>query len=426
MWGLLVFGVCCGASFHAAVVDYGTRLPRQTPNMTAQEALAEMHPNLDGYVKCIAAAAAQRRPEDLGVLVVFPEDGLTGPAFPTRAAIAPFLEVVLEPGQTPGAEESPALAVLSAAARKYGAHVVAVLGERSGMRQYNTAVALGPDGAVAARYRKQHLYYEPQFDAGPPEQPQRFFETPFGRVGLAVCFDVLFADSLAALGRAAVVAAPSWWVNVPPLLPGIAMHSAVGRVLGRPLLAPSSGRSWFNSGSAIVSPDGTVLKSAFNPTSTAQTQMIQSSGFKRQRRGVPAVAPVVATPLGEGTVGDASCNATFRFSATVEAGERYSLIAFVGDYAPQPATPLFRLSLCAFVRCSLPTPDCVSLYDGVPNVTAVSVFESLELHKPDIFSGASVVRLSWVTDGDTDYRVLQVGENTTLTSVVEWETMPVE
>lgn len=410
------------APVRAVAVDYGPVLPQRPDNMTVTMAWRYVERNLLAYAALVAEADSQRSSPDEELLVAFCEDCLFGPAFATREAIAPFLETVPPPGSVPSESDSPALFFLSAVAVKYGAYIVVVLGEHDGGRQFNTAVALGPEGAVAARYRKRHLYYEPQFDAGPVDQPERMFDTAFGRVGLCICFDVLFADTMAALQEADVVVSPSWWVNVQPLLTGVAMHSAVARLLNKTLIAPSSGYNWFNSGSAVMDASGRVAAAVYNPTWTAHSQLAQASLSKRRIAVAPSVTEVRAAAGARGTVGDSDCNATFRFSSSVLAGERYGLVHYVGGYAPvRGSAPLFQLSLCAFVRCSLPDSSCISLYTPVPNVTAVSVFDFVQLGRTRIF--ADGMELWWITDGD--FNVRQQCSNTTLAASVVWETTTV-
>jgi predicted amidohydrolase len=75
----------------------------------------------------------------------------------------PFLEVV----ETPGAGRTPT--------RTY----------------FNSAVLAGPDGAVAAHYRKLTPWPHPEQSwATPGDRGIATAETPYGRVGLAICFDV--------------------------------------------------------------------------------------------------------------------------------------------------------------------------------------------------------------------------------------------
>ena len=57
--------------------------------------------------------------------------------------------------------------------------------------QYNTNVAYGPTGRHLATYHKYNLFFEMAYDT-PPEPEHSYFDTPFGRVGTIVCFDLLF------------------------------------------------------------------------------------------------------------------------------------------------------------------------------------------------------------------------------------------
>jgi len=71
-------------------------------------------------------------------------------------------------------------------------------------RVRNTSVAIGPDGAIEAVYRKIHLFdvdltaqggqaYR-ESDRVEPGEELASFETPFGVVGLSVCYDVRFPE----------------------------------------------------------------------------------------------------------------------------------------------------------------------------------------------------------------------------------------
>ena len=77
-------------------------------------------------------------------------------------------------------------------------------------RVYNTCVAFGPDGEIVAKHRKVHL-----FDIDVPGRitfresdtltggdSLATFDTPYGRVGIAICYDIRF-PLLAMLLRAA-------------------------------------------------------------------------------------------------------------------------------------------------------------------------------------------------------------------------------
>jgi predicted amidohydrolase len=152
-------------------------------------------------------------------VVVFPEDSLYGPAFPTRAALAPFARVAPALGtdlaascageiraksSSSSSAQAPVFCAIAAAAVRLQAAVVASFAERggsdtAGAGQYNAAVAVSRTGVVAALYRKVHTYHEAQFDNGTLPQPAAVFDTPGGlRVALAICNDATHWDSAAA------------------------------------------------------------------------------------------------------------------------------------------------------------------------------------------------------------------------------------
>jgi 5-aminopentanamidase len=65
---------------------------------------------------------------------------------------------------------------------------------------YNAATMIGPDGVVRGRHRKVHLYGDvdrEQFAAN-PERPQAF-DFDGSRVGMLLCYDVEFPESVRAL-----------------------------------------------------------------------------------------------------------------------------------------------------------------------------------------------------------------------------------
>lgn len=93
--------------------------------------------------------------------------------------------------------DGPIVQALSAKARELRAYLLmGSFVERAGQDLFNTAVLLDPQGAVAARYRKMHLF-------GFGEQESRLLRrgqdvavvpTPFGKVGLSICYDLRFPE----------------------------------------------------------------------------------------------------------------------------------------------------------------------------------------------------------------------------------------
>jgi 5-aminopentanamidase len=79
-------------------------------------------------------------------------------------------------------------------ARRHHAVVVYGFPERSGDRLYNAAGLITPDGS-SGLYRKIHLFDREKlfFTAG--DLPFKVWDTPFGRIGVMVCFDWYFPES---------------------------------------------------------------------------------------------------------------------------------------------------------------------------------------------------------------------------------------
>lgn len=210
--------------------------------------LAEKEWNLDLCLARLDEAAGQG-----AELLVLPECAIPGYVYESAAEALPYAEEI------PG----PSTAVLEDACRRLGAHVVCGLLERDGDVIYNAAVLVGPDGLVGS-YRKSHLPFlgvDRFVDAG-DELP--VFDTPIGRIGLEICYDLRFPEvtrSLALAG-AEIVCLPTNWPlaaagNAELLVPARAFENRiyllVANRIGRERTAEFCGRS------QIVDPTGTRL-----------------------------------------------------------------------------------------------------------------------------------------------------------------------
>ncbi|XP_021563154.1 biotinidase [Carlito syrichta] len=239
----------------AAVYEHTPVLsPDPLAPTSREQALALMHQNLDVYERQVATAAEK------GVqIIVFPEDGIHGFNF-SRASVYPFLDFL--PGLLPGRwnpclepgrfNDTEVLQRLSCMAIKGGMFLVANLGTKQpcdsgdprcpgdGRYQFNTDVVFSGDGALVARYRKRHLYFEAAFDT-PPWADRVTFETPFaGRFGVFTCFDILFFDPAVSLlqdPEVRHVAYPTAWMNQLPLLAAVQVQKAFAVALGVNVLA---------------------------------------------------------------------------------------------------------------------------------------------------------------------------------------------
>lgn len=130
----------------------------------------------------------------------------------------PGSDADFEPGFQPGFQPGPILARCQALARDTGAHLV--LGgfhetAPEAGKSYNSCVHLSPSGAVVARYRKIHLFDVSLADGTTLRESARTMpgdravvtDTPFGPLGLTVCYDIRFPylyQRLADLGAVAI------------------------------------------------------------------------------------------------------------------------------------------------------------------------------------------------------------------------------
>jgi predicted amidohydrolase len=161
------------------------------------------------YIEEAAAAGAD--------LVVFPETSIQGyPAnFSVMEAEADIKKMYEVAELVPG---GPSVDAIADKAREKGIHVIYGLTEASDRPGvvYNTMVLTGPDGYIG-KFRKVHVGLSEQMvwrtgDDWP------VFETPFGRIGMLICYDKAFPESCRELtlrGADILVMSTAW-----PLMPG--------------------------------------------------------------------------------------------------------------------------------------------------------------------------------------------------------------
>lgn len=167
---------------------------------TLRVALVQLESRDDVAANLEHAAALAREAANGADLVVLPEYlQHRGNAAGYRASAAPI----------PG----PTTAPLQAVARETGAWILAgthAEATTDPRRPYNTAVVLAPDGSVAARYRKLHLFDIAVID-GPadtesarvmPGEEAVVVEAAGALLGLTICYDLRFPALYRALALA--------------------------------------------------------------------------------------------------------------------------------------------------------------------------------------------------------------------------------
>ncbi len=157
------------------------------------------------------AAEAGRRGADL---LVFPEVYMY-----RRPA-----DSTIPPAETAEDLDGPFLSAVTRAAAEHQLHLVMGMAERApgeSYRAYNTAVLISPTGKRLAVYRKVHLYDafkgEESLRIVPGTEPPPVVDTPLGRIGLQICYDVRFPEwsRLLAMQGAEYIVMPTSWVSGP-------------------------------------------------------------------------------------------------------------------------------------------------------------------------------------------------------------------
>lgn len=212
--------------------------------------------DLDGNLAAIAEAAARATAEGAALLVA-PELATTG------YGAGDLVHTLAE------ASNGRQVSELARIAARHGITVVAGFAERAGNVVYNSAALVRPDGRRAI-YRKYHLYgpYERGLFA-PGDRAPELVDVDGVKVGLLICYDVEFPESVRHLSRAGADL-----VVVPTALPE-GEHAAfiAGKILPVrafenqiPIVyanhAGSDGRFTYAGRSCIAMPDGSLAAEA--------------------------------------------------------------------------------------------------------------------------------------------------------------------
>lgn len=159
---------------------------------------------------CKGLQLAEEAVHDGANLIVLPELANTGYTFETRAEAYAHAETL---------DEGPSIKTWRAFAREHQVYLVAGFAERDGLKLYDSAVLFGPDGLLG-HYRKAHLWNQEKLWFSPGDLGFPVFETPIGRIGLMICWDVWFPEvpRLLALQGADIICSLNNWVWTPPPL----------------------------------------------------------------------------------------------------------------------------------------------------------------------------------------------------------------
>ena len=155
-------------------------------------------------------ALARRAAREGANLIVLPELANTGYTFNSRAEAYAHAETL---------HDGPSLKAWADFAREYQVYLAAGFSERDGLKLYDSAVLFGPEGRLG-HYRKAHLWNQEKLWFTPGDLGFPVFETPIGRIGLLICWDIWFPEvpRLMAAQGADIICSLNNWVWTPPPL----------------------------------------------------------------------------------------------------------------------------------------------------------------------------------------------------------------
>jgi predicted amidohydrolase len=172
---------------------------------TVRVAVAQLYPHLadsEGNLRLCLDALGEAAGQG-AALAVLPEAALTGYVYDSAAdAHAAALDA-----------DGPELAAVAERCSSLRIHAVVGLLQRDGERVRNACVLFGPGGPIAT-YKKTHLpYLGVDRFVTPGAEPFDVYETPVGRLGLEICFDLRFPEQTRALALAGadIVCHPTNW-----------------------------------------------------------------------------------------------------------------------------------------------------------------------------------------------------------------------
>lgn len=250
--------------------------------------LAQSSPKLarkQENLKTIATQARAARRKDIDLLI-FPELHLTG--YTMQDEVYNLVEPI------PG----PSVRIVEKLAREHGLHIVFGMPEESEVKGviHNTAVLVGPKGFVG-KYRKVHLPTHTVFEERRyyrPGQEAPVFDTPIGKIGLTICYDLYFPEliRLQALKGAELIVCIS-------ASPGVRRRFFEGFCLSRAMenalylayvnrVGIEDGNQFWG-GSRVISPNGSVLVQCKYDVEDYQQCSIDLADVGRSRAFIPTI-----------------------------------------------------------------------------------------------------------------------------------------
>lgn len=201
--------------------------------------------------------------------------------------------------------QHPALPFFAAQAQQLAAWILAgsLWIKREDGKHYNRSYLFAPNGSVAATYDKIHLFdatlakgeHYRESDTVAPGNRAVLAETPFGRIGLTICYDLRFGKLYRDLAQAgasmmtvpAAFTVPTGEAHWHSLLRARAIENACFVIAPAQCGTHAGGRRTFGH-SLIIDPWGTILAEA-GDTPTIITAELNLADIDRVRQMLPSL-----------------------------------------------------------------------------------------------------------------------------------------
>jgi len=152
-------------------------------------------------------------------------------------------------------------------AKKYDIYVIIPIIFKENDKLYNAAIIINNEGEIINKYYKNHLWDEEQTYFSFGNNEYNVYETPFGKFGLIICYDVDFPETsrTLALKGADIIFVPSAWATThrhlwDVFLPARALENTV-YVAGINLVGDNGDLHFFGN-SKVFDPTGKLIKEA--------------------------------------------------------------------------------------------------------------------------------------------------------------------
>ena len=203
-------------------------------------------------------------------------------------------------------EESPVAQALSAAAREFGVSILAgsVLCLREDGRPVNRSVLFDETGRIGAVYDKIHMF-DVDLPTGERWRESELFApgdravvaaTPWGGLGMTVCYDLRFPELFRALAGAGagMIAVPAAFTRPTGEAHWETLLRARAIETGAFILAPAQGgrhadgrETWGRS--MVIDPWGRVLAQAYGDEPGVMVAELELGAVDRARRAIPSL-----------------------------------------------------------------------------------------------------------------------------------------